>query len=134
MVLPERWTPEQTGIDRFEVITGPSVAGNPLNVYFYIEENDILFEMYAAYAQDLFRENLENDIQLSEAFLKTDLGEDYFRWTFTGRINGITVYNIGYVFDFDGMKVLALYTRPYSQGQSFDQVIDTAMRTMRSEK
>jgi hypothetical protein len=133
LVMLERWKAEDTRIPQVEILTGPTVGGNPLNIYFYIEDAGI-FAFNAALAQDLFKEKLENYYEISEDFLQTDTGDDYFRWAFTGRINGVTVYNIGYVFDFESIQVMAIYTRPYSQGQSFDTQVDAAMQTMRSEK
>lgn len=90
--------------------------------------------MTAAFTQDKFAEDMDNYKELNEDTFKTDEGYDYFRWDFTRRLDGATVYSIGYVFFSGEVNVVALYTRPYGTGKSFDELVDSAMRSFRFEK
>lgn len=129
-IAPENWLPKEMGL-KFPIIVGPIVGNFAMNLVFVEEEGMVNVFFFAAQVQDqstLMNPNLET---VSEEFLVTNDGEDYFRWETTNVHEGTTYTQIFYFFGSDTWNLVATFTRPKNQGQQYDVIVDEAMRTMR---
>ena len=73
---------------------------------------------------------LQNYQQISEDFLTTNAGQDYFRWEFANTDQGSSFHRVFYFFGSAEWKLVISYTRPNNQGHHYDQLIEAAMATV----
>ncbi len=113
------------------VLIGPQAGGFNLNLTTIRDTSDFDVFFYSAMAQDSLLERLENVTQISEDFLTTSEGLDYFRWEITDTQKGVQYRQVLYFYGKGGQIVVITYTRPDSQGEEHDDAVDAAMRTVR---
>jgi hypothetical protein len=90
--------------------------------------------MYSAFVQDALVGSLQNLQQISEEFLLTDEGKDYFRWEITDVQQGTTYHRVFYFYESGDWKLVITYTRPNNQGNENDVLIDEAMKTVQYKR
>lgn len=129
----EGWEPQELGL-QYPALIGPIIEDFALNLVFMQEESTFPLAFYAAVQQDAVVEALENPRLISEDFLVTDEGKDYFRWEFVNDLEGVTYHQVFYVFESGDWKLLITYTRPDHLGSEYDSLVDEAMTTVRFER
>jgi hypothetical protein len=125
----EGWEPANFGM-AYPLLIGP--ANN--NLVFIQEESDFPMAFYAAIAQDSVMEILPNVTQISEDFLVTDEGQDYFRWEMTNTQQGMLMHQVMYFYESEGWILLITYTRANASGSEYDSIVDAAMQTVQFER
>ena len=130
LIPPEGWLPADMGLD-YPGLVGPKVGNFSPNLVFIREKSTFDMSFYAAIVQDTLKANLQNLIQISEDFLTTDEGKDYFRWEITDTQKGVSYRQVFYFFGSGDWKLVITYTRQNSQGSEYDPVVDEAMKTVR---
>ena len=135
LIPPVGWTPADMGLD-YPGLIGPTVGNFNLNLRF-IRENTASFKLayevfaYAAFVQESLKEKLQDLSQISEDFLTTDEGKDYFRWEFTDTQEDVIYHHVFYFYASGDWKLVINYTRPRNQGSEYDTEVDDAMKTVR---
>ena len=130
LVPPEGWTPADVDLD-YPGLIGPTVGNFNLNLRFFREKYRFDVFWYAARVQDDLKDKLQNLSQISEDFLTTDEGKDYFRWEFTDTQEGVIYHHVYYFYESGDWKLVINYTRLRNQGSEYDTVVDEAMKTVR---
>ena len=102
-----------------------------MNLIFIRDKSPFDVFFYAATVQDTLKENLQNLSQISEDYLTTDDGKDYFRWEVTDTQKGVRYRQVFYFFESGDWKLVITYTRPNNQGSEYDALVDEAMNTVR---
>lgn len=130
LIPPKGWEPTDVGLDDPGLV-GPKVGNFNLNLTFIRDKTAFEVFSYAAMFQDSLKEKLQNVSQISEDFLTTDDGQDYFRWEITDTQKG-TLYRQVFYFYGSGEQILVItYTRPNHQGSEYDDVVNKAMQSVR---
>ncbi len=126
----DNWQPLENGT-RFPSLVGPIVAGFQLNMFIYEDELAFPVSFYAATVQDSLIQRLQDYSQISEDFLTTDEGKDYFRWEIKDTNQGVVYRQVLYFFESGDWKLIITFTRPEAQGSEYDTLVDQAMQTVR---
>lgn len=116
---------------KYPVYYGSAVGNFSPNLVFMEEEGmfDVFF--YAAQAQDQALAAFPGLKSISEDYLTTTDGVDFFRWETTNVQQGKTLTQIFYFFGSGTWNLIVTFTRPINQGQEYDALVDEAMSTMR---
>ncbi len=130
LIPPTDWQPAEIGLE-FPGLIGPKVGNFSPNLIFIRDESTFPVFFYAAIVQDDLKESLQNLSEISEDYLTTDEGKDYFRWEITDTQNGISLRQIFYFFESGNMKLVITYTRLNNQASEYDAVVDKAMQSVR---
>jgi hypothetical protein len=129
LVPPQGWNPTNVGLDDPSLV-GPKTGDFNLRLTFIRDKSAFDVFFYAATVQDSLKEKLQNVSQISEDFLTTENGLDYFRWEITHTQKG-TLYRQVFYFYGDGDKILVItYTRLDNRGSEYDKGVDEAMQTV----
>ena len=76
----------------------------------------------------------ENLTTISEDFLVTSEGKDYFRWEFTYTQLGKKVHQVVYFFESGDWTLIIAYTRLADQASEYDALVEESMKTVRYER
>ena len=98
---------------------------------FIRDQSDFDVFFYAALVQGDLEEELQDLVSVSEDFLTTEDGKDYFRWEVTDTQKGVSYQQVFYFFGSGKWKLVATYTRPKNQGTEYDALVDEAMKSLR---
>jgi len=115
----------------FPVLAGPSSGGFTPNLSFVQEESIFPVEFYAAMVQDSIDEAMGGVTQISEDYLTTEDGENYFRWVIDNVQQNQNIRQVFYFYESGDWKLVIIFTRLRSSGEEYDEVVDQAMRTVR---
>ncbi len=115
---------------KYPALAGPRLGNSTLNLVFAEEEVAFPVEFYAAMVQDQLKETIPNVSQISEDFLTTPDGKDYFRWEIEYTQFNIKIHQIIYFFESGDWKLIITYSRPSSQGSEYDAQVDDAIETL----
>ncbi len=132
-VLPTGWVEKKVGLE-YPALFGPQYETYTLNLVMLEEESSFPMAFYAAQIQDSSKKLIPNIKQISEDFLTTEDGKDYFRWAFNSTQYGNYMQQVYYIFESDNWKLSIVYSRPANQGAENDAIIDTTMKTVRFER
>jgi len=113
---------------------GPQLGTTMLTLNFYQEEVEFPLAFYTAIFQDSFSQEIADFDTISEEFLATSEGLEYFRWEFEAIIDGKSVHHIFCFFESGDWKLIISYTRLRSLGAEYDALVDEAMQTVRFER
>jgi hypothetical protein len=130
LVPPEGWVTTDVGLD-YPGLIGPKVGDFSLNLVFIRDQSDFDVFFYAALVQGDLEEELQDLVSISEDFLTTDDGKNYFRWEVTDTQKDVSYRQVFYFFESGKWKLVATYTRPKNRGAEYDTVIDDAMKSLR---
>jgi hypothetical protein len=130
LIPPEGWVSEDVGLE-YPGLMGPEVENFRLTLVFIRDQSDFDVFFYAALVQGDLEESLQDLTQVSEDYLATDDGKDYFRWEVTDTQDGVRYRRVFYFFESGKMKLVATYTRPANQGAENDAFVDQAMNSLR---
>lgn len=134
LVAPAGWRQGDLDLDDPALI-GPKIGDYEINLIFYQEKAVMGSGFYSAVLQDDLERNLTGFVSLSEDYLSTLEGQDYFRWEMTHTLKGVKMRRVFYFFDSSsssGEWVLVItYTRPSSAGSEYDQEVEKAISTVR---
>lgn len=128
-VALDGWNPMEAGL-KYPALIGPTVNEFALNLVFVTEESGFDAFIYAATVQDQAAAYFPDLVSISEDYLTTVDGEDYFRWEATNTQQGAKFTQIFYFFGLDDWNLTVTYTRPADQGMEYDALVDEAMSTM----
>lgn len=129
-ILPEGWEEREIGL-KYPALFGPTIGGFNTNLVVVQEEVSFPLGFYTAMIQDTFASTYTGLSQVSEDFLTTNEGLDYFRWEYTFSQNGVGVRQILFFYESGDWKLMIAFTRPANQGAELDPLIDEAMMTVR---
>ncbi len=121
------WIETDIGSD-YPGLLGPEAGGHTLNLSFMRDTSDFDVSFYAALVQDDFMTKLQNLTTISEDFLITDRGKDYFRWEVTHTQNGSKFPSVFYFYESGSNKLIVNYTHLFSVGSNYDQDVEQAMK------
>jgi hypothetical protein len=130
LIPPEGWEPHPADME-YPVLLGPQLGGYSLNLMFIQQESTFMMAFYAAMIQDSLTERAPGITQISEDFLVSDDGKDYFRWEITNLLEGIAYHQILYFFESGDWKLVITYTRLEDQGEEYDMQVDDSMSSVR---
>jgi len=125
----EGWEELNAGL-AYPALIGPTVDGFSVNLVFVQEESTYPLAFYTALLQGTFEEIYPDVTQISEDFLLTDEGEEYFRWEISYIQLGIKVRQVLYIFESGDWKLAITYSRRYDSGKEYDELIDATMQTV----
>jgi hypothetical protein len=128
-VALEGWEPVNIGLAE-PALLGPKVGEFTVNLVFIQEESPFPVAFYAAQVQDSLAESLKNYVQVSEDYLTTVEGKEYFRWEFINTQQGTSFQQVLYFYESGDWKLVVTYTRPKDQGAENDALVDESMNTM----
>ncbi len=130
LMIPEGWETQDTGLG-LSALVG-SVAGdfNP-SMIFYTETSELPLAMYADLFQNTIKALNLNLTTISEDFLTTTSGLEYFRWEFEEDFLGMLNHNILYFFESGDMKLVVSYFRSNEAGAENDALVEEAINTLR---
>jgi len=129
----EGWEEEDVDFANLALI-GPEVGGYNVSLVFMQEESTFPVAFYAAIVQDSWAGKIQNFNQISEDFLITDEGEDYFRWEFTHVNQGIKFRQIFFFYESGDWKLMIAFTRVDDSGAEYDEIIDEVMKTVKYKR
>jgi hypothetical protein len=132
-IAPEDWQPQDVGL-KYPALFGPTVGDFNLNLVIAQEETGFPMAFYSATIQDSFIKLFPDIVQISEEFLTTNAGKDYFRWEITYTQNSVKVHQVLYFFESGDWTLMIAYTRPADQGSEYDAVVEESMKTVRYER
>jgi GxxExxY protein len=130
LIPPGGWQPAEVGLE-YPGLMGPKVGSFTVSLIFIRDKSAFELFFYAATIQGALEESLQDLSQVSEDYLKTDDGKDYFRWEVTDTQKGASYHQIFYFFSSGDWKLVVTYTRPNSQGAEYDALADQAMKSLR---
>jgi hypothetical protein len=110
---------------------GPKIGGFQANLGIVQEQVAFPVAFYSATVQDGLAKVFPDLAQVSEDYLVTNEGRDYFRWEFTFTQNGIALREIFYFFESGDWKLVMVYARPADQGAELDALVEEAIKTVR---
>jgi hypothetical protein len=132
-VAIEGWQPVEIGME-YPAYVGPVIDDFALNLIFIQEENQFMMAMWSAMVQDEILETVENVKSISEDFLTTLDGQDYFRWEMTNFQQDKKIHQVMYFYESGDWKLVVTYTREITSGEENDALVDSAMQTMQFKK
>lgn len=130
LIPPKGWKSKDAGLV-YPILYGPPTANFSPNLIFIVDSSPFPVEGYAAIVQDALKEQLKNLTQISEDYLVTDEGKNYFKWVMENTQQGKVVHQVMYFFESGDAKLVITYTRLKSQGSEYDAQVDEAMKTVR---
>jgi hypothetical protein len=129
LVPPDNWQEKEVGL-KYPALMGPVVGKVNLNLVFAEESSTFMLAFYSALLQDSVKKVIPNLTQISEDFLTTDEGKEYFRWAITDTQNNIQFHQVFYMYESGDWKLTITYTRSISAGAEYDAAVDAAMKTV----
>jgi len=129
-VTLDGWKTKDIGL-KYPVLFGPAIGNFAQNLVFVEEEGMVDVFFYAAQVQDQALSAFPGLKSISEDYLTTTDGVDFFRWETTNVQQGKMLTQIFYFFGSDTWNLVVTFTRPSNQGQEYDALVDEAMSTMR---
>jgi hypothetical protein len=129
LVYPTGWREEDVGMEYPALIAGMMGENKP-NIIFYTDTSSFPVEWYAAGVQDSLAERLDNLSTISEDFLITSSGKNYFRWAMNFYQNGVSVHAVQYFFENGDWKLIIAYSRLKDQGVENDALVEAAIDTV----
>jgi hypothetical protein len=129
IMLPEGWQSVDLGME-YPGLLGPRVEGIFQNLVFVYETSTFPLAFYAAVVQDNVTSTLEEFSSLSEDFLTTSSGIDYFRWVTENSQQATRVRQVFYMFENGDWKLTIIYTRQSGEAPEQDAIIDGIMDTI----
>jgi hypothetical protein len=132
-VALEGWDEVDVGYD-YPNLLGPQAGGFRINMIFVQERSNFPAAFYSAIVQDSITENNQSVKQISEDFLTTKEGKDYFRWEITFVYDGNTYRQMYYFYDSDPWVLVIKYTRLDSAGAEYDALVDASMETVQFKR
>ncbi len=123
------WEPRDIGL-KYPALIGPTVGKFNLNLVFVVDKSTFMLAFYSALVQDGIKASVTVLKEISEDFLTTNDGKEYFRWVIEDSIKDVVYYQVVYMFESGDGKLVITYTRLVDRGQEFDKVVDEAMKTV----
>jgi hypothetical protein len=115
---------------KYLALIGSQIENINQNLLFIPEVTDLPMEVYAAAVQDNIKASMSDLTSLTEEFLTTSSGIDYFRWVIERTQNNIEVRQVIYVVANGDWKLSIIYTRQAGAAPEQDAVIDVAIDTL----
>jgi hypothetical protein len=132
MAKLDGWTATDIGM-AYPTFVGPTIGNVTLNLVFVEENSPYMLAMYTAFAQDAVT-GMYSVTQISEDFLETDEGKEYFRWELENTVNGVKIHQVMYFYESGDWKLIINYTRPRNSGSEYDDLIDQAMQSVQFKR
>ena len=129
-IPPQGWQPVEFGL-AYPAFIGPTLGNFALNLVFMQESSPWPLAMYTAFLQDSVIAIFADYTQISEDFLNTIEGREFFSWEITNTQQGRLFHQVLYCFESGDWKLVITYTRLDNQGAEYDEIVDEAMRTVR---
>ncbi|RPI31498.1 MAG: hypothetical protein EHM70_11405 [Chloroflexota bacterium] len=123
------WEPQESPMEYPDLI-GPEVAGYPLSLIFIVDYTEMWNAGYTAQVQDMVLASDPEVETVSEGFLVTDGGQDYFRWEYTSVYEGRRYHYVSYIIEGDMRILHIIYTRLDEAGEEYDQLVDASLQSM----
>lgn len=123
------WEPRDIGL-KYPALIGPTVGKFNLNLVFVVDSSIFPLAFYSAQVQDGIKASITVLNDISEDFLTTNDGKDYFRWVIDDSMKDVVYHQVVYMFESGDGKLVITYTRPVDQGQEYDKVVDEAMKSV----
>ncbi len=123
------WEPRDVGL-KYPALIGPAVGKFTLNLVFVVDKSIFPLAFYSAQVQDGIKTTVTVLKDISEDFLTTNAGKDYFRWVIEDSIKNVVYHQVVYMYESGDGKLVITYTRPVDQGQEYDELVDEAMKTV----
>ena len=129
LVMPEGWEAQDAGMES-DVLIGMSSGNYTPNIIFYTDTSEFPVAFLSAGVQDSLAEQLENLTTVSEDFLFTSSGIDYFRWEFNFSQSGIYIHSVAYFMEKGSWKLMITYSRLLNQDAKNDALVENAIDTI----
>jgi hypothetical protein len=133
LVPPKGWKSKDVGL-AYPALFGPPTGNFTPNLVFAEDSSIWPVEAYAAMVQDALKVRLQGYMQISEDYLTTDEGKNYFKWVMENTQQGKAARQTLYFFESGDAKLVITYTRLKSKGAEYDAQIDEAMKTVQFTK
>lgn len=130
ILVPEGWETFDLGL-KYPSLMGPQVEGIFQNLIFVPEESTFPMAMYAAFVQDNIEATLQDVSSISEEFLITSAGIDFFKWITESTQQGMRLRQIFYIFENGDWKLTIVYTRQAGEALEQDALIDDLIDTIK---
>jgi hypothetical protein len=130
LLLPEGWRLPVQGPDSSLVLFHQDSIDNLPNIFIYQTESPFPVAFFSATVQDSLAERLDSVTTLSEDFLVTPGGWEYFRWEFEASEAGMTTHSIMYLYEVEDWKLIVTYTRMVDEGEENDALVEAAFSTI----
>jgi hypothetical protein len=132
ILIPDGWRIVDLGI-AYPGLLGPLVDGISQNVVFVSETYGFPLAFYTALLQDKIITNVESLTSISEDFLTTSSGLDYFRWVTERTVQSTRLRQIYYIFENGDFKLTIIYTRQSGEAPEQDAIIADSLDSIRFE-
>ncbi len=129
IMIPPGWEVVDAGMDYPNLVADPDVSGSP-GIFFFTAESDFPVEWWAAGVQDSMAQRLDVLNTISEDFLTTADGRNYFRWEFESTQSGISTHSVCYFFENGSWKLVISYSRLAGRDSETDAVVEQAITTL----
>ena len=129
ILAPEGWQSVDLGLD-YPGLLGPQIGGIYQNLVFVYETSSFPLAFYSAVVQDNITASLENVTTLSEDFLTTSSGIDFFRWVTENTQQGTRMRQVFYMFENGDWKLTIIYTRQSGEAPEQDTLIEAIIDTI----
>lgn len=133
LLIPGGWQAKDVGLDE-PGLFAPSLGDFSPNLIFIQERSIFPVYFYAAMVQDSLAQSLTDLKQVSEDYLTTAEGQDYFRWEMENTVEGVVYRQVLYFFESGDWKLVITYTRPTAEGMELDQLVEEAINTLRYQR
>jgi hypothetical protein len=132
ILIPAGWQTVDLGI-AYPGLLGPLVDGISQNVVFVSETYAFPLAFYTALLQDKIITNVESLTTISEDFLTTRSGLDYFRWVTERTEQSTRLRQIYYIFESGDFKLTIIYTRQSGEAPEQDAIIADSLDSISFE-
>jgi hypothetical protein len=132
ILIPANWQTVDLGIE-YPGLLGPQVEGITQNLVFVRETYGFPLAFYTALVQDKIITNVESLTSISEDFLATSTGLDYFRWITERTEQSTRLRQIYYIFENGDFKLTIIYTRQSGEAPEQDAIIAGSLDTFSFE-
>ncbi|OGO29180.1 MAG: hypothetical protein A2136_06605 [Chloroflexi bacterium RBG_16_54_11] len=115
----------------YPVLLSDVSVDNLPSIFFFTDESIFPVEFYAALVQDSMAKKVESLTTISEDFLITPGGKNYFRWEMNSSQAGKSVYSVMYFFEVGDWKLVITYARLINQGKENDALVESSIETIK---
>jgi hypothetical protein len=129
ILAPEGWQSIDVGLD-YPGLLGPQIGGIYQNLVFITDTSPFPLAFYVATMQDSITTTIEDITSISEDFLTTSRGMDYFRWITENAQQGTRMRQTFYMFENGDWKLTIVYTRQSGEAPEQDAYINGIIDTI----
>jgi hypothetical protein len=129
LVIPEGFVVKDIGL-KYEALIGPQIGNVNQNMVFTPDSSTMPLAFYTAQVQDGITSSISNVNSITEEFLETSSGIQYFYWVIEDTQQGVKIRQIFYIFENGDWKLNIIYTRQPGEAPEQDALIDASIDTI----